>query len=68
MRRLILAIVAASGLAALAIPAASAAPYQNERAAVSHDYRGATRTDGYYWHHRHWRHHRWEHGRWHYYN
>ena len=68
MRRSILAIVAVSGLAALAIPAASAAPYQVERAAVSRAHRVVTKADGYDWHHRHWRHHRWEHGHWHYYN
>lgn len=68
VRNLLLAAVAAAGLAAIAPQPASAA--QSPAIAGTHataDHGLLTNVD-YYWNRRHWHHRRWEHRRWRYYD
>lgn len=68
MRKLLLAAVAAAGLATVAPQMASATPSAALAGVNATSDHGLITHVDYYWNRRHWHHRRWEHRRWRYYD
>jgi len=65
MPKLLLAVAAIAGLAALTARGATAAPVVGAAAQYAAPTQHVVQAD-WYWNHRHWHHRRWEHHRWYY--